>query len=195
MVDFNGNHSSVSTSMVVVAVVAVVVVVVGFSVKSVVVFMVVIPDEVVNIQPGKLTNVVAAEDTVGIVVVVTVVVDGCCCCCRCCSHSGTSIDVEKDVVDVADVIVVGFLFVSVTQSGSFSLDVVAAVVVVDIVVMSARDCLGGGGLTVLNMIAFILSSSANFGVNPCHHGLNEVVVVLSVVDVVSAPSLLLLVVG
>ena len=102
---------------------------------------------------------------------------------------------EKDVVVVADVIVVGLLFISVTQSGSFSLDVVAVVVVVDVVVMSARDSLGGGGLTVLNMIAFIVSSSAKFGVNPGHHGLTVFVVVLSVVDVVSAPFLLLLVVG
>ena len=101
----------------------------------------------------------------------------------------------NDVVVVVDVAVVIFLSSSVTQSG-IPLDVVAVVVVVDGVVTSARFCLRGGGLTVLNMIAFIVSSWSKFGVNPGHHGLTVFVVVLSVVvDVVSAPFLLLLVVG
>ena len=57
---------------------------------------------------------------------------------------------------MVDVIVVNFISGSVTQSGNSTFDVV--VVVVDVAAEPARDCLKGGGLTVLKIIAFILSS-------------------------------------
>ena len=63
---------------------------------------------------------------------------------------------EADVVGVVDAIVVNFTSSSVTQFGNSTLDVV--VVVVDVAAEPARDCLKGGGLTVLKIIAFILSS-------------------------------------
>ena len=63
---------------------------------------------------------------------------------------------ETDVVGVIDAIVVNFISGSVTQSGNSTFD--GVVVVVDVVAEPARDCLKGGGLTVLKIIAFILSS-------------------------------------
>ena len=53
-------------------------------------------------------------------------------------------------------IVVNFISGSVTQSGNSTFDGVA--VAVGVVAEPARDCLKGGGLTVLKIIAFILSS-------------------------------------